>query len=80
MGNYRADEPETCGLECRLAHAQCYQFGWIVRYEMLGRTLSGDDITGVFVVQIKQFDMMFSGTVFPPFTDRRCPPRREHVG
>jgi hypothetical protein len=36
---------------------------------MLGRMLRGDYITGVFVVQIKQFDMMFSGTVFPPFTD-----------
>ncbi len=31
--------------------------------------LSGDYITGVFVGQIKQFDKMFSGTVFPPFAD-----------
>lgn len=31
--------------------------------------LSGDYITGVFVGQIKPFDKMFSGTVFPPFAD-----------
>ena len=31
--------------------------------------LSGDYITGVFVGQMKQFDKMFSGTVFPPFAD-----------
>jgi hypothetical protein len=31
--------------------------------------IRGDYITGVFVAQIKQFDKMFSETVFPPFAD-----------
>ena len=30
--------------------------------------IKGDYLTGVFIRQIKQFDKMFSGTVFPPFS------------
>jgi len=31
--------------------------------------IRGDYLTGVFIPQIKRFDQMFSGTVFPPFAD-----------
>ena len=31
--------------------------------------IRGDHLTGVFVPQIKQFDKMFSETVFSPFAD-----------
>ena len=31
--------------------------------------IRGDYLAGVFIPQIKQFDKMFSGSVFPPFAD-----------